>query len=163
MTKLAHGTCWRRMVRGWDRRPILLPRFAFVVGLALLSSIDCSKASDLWIDSESSGLLHEQTLVVIDAVASLPECSALRQGGSITWTIKWILDCRPGAGPAKGCTWLGPPPRIELLYGAAWVIPGEISTLAHELCHACGYTEEFEADACSERARVNYHDPAPSG
>jgi hypothetical protein len=91
---------------------------------------------------------------VVKAVAALPECSAVLAGGEIRWRA--ALSC--GSQPfARGCTYIGRKPvLIEVVYAPdAWEAP-DMSTLAHELCHVCGYTDgpdaEAQASACAMRA-----------
>ena len=97
---------------------------------------------------------------VIAAVSSLPECEAVRRGGRIKW--KPVVYCGSVAA-VSGCTYpTMDPPLVEIAYRAsAWDGPAlrpTVSTLAHELCHVCGYyggpDGEAQADACAMRARA---------
>ncbi len=107
------------------------------------------------------------TAEVVAAVASLPECgAALQRGGIIEWRAV-ITDCpQPGTPdfqPPWGCTHLDEDPvRIEVaLRYSAWDPPpsgSNVSTLAHELCHVCGYVDgpdyQTQADGCALRAEL---------
>lgn len=97
---------------------------------------------------------------VVAAVASLPECDALRERGGV---IRWRPVVYCGSVQAvSGCAYpSSDPPVIELVYRpSAWDGPPQsplVSALAHELCHVCGYVDgpdrETQADACAMRAR----------
>jgi len=97
---------------------------------------------------------------VLAAVASLPECGALLRGGIIRW--RPVVHCGT-VQPVSGCSYpAADPPLVEVVYRpSAWDGPSHkplVSTLAHELCHVCGYTDgpdrgELQADACAMRAR----------
>jgi hypothetical protein len=110
--------------------------------------------------SESVVELPRHTDEVVNAVASLPECGGVRHGGVIRWRAR--VTCNGSAAPVAGCAYPDrKPPLIEVVYqGSAWdgtpAMP-EVSTLAHELCHVCGYVDgpdaEAQADACAMRAR----------
>lgn len=103
---------------------------------------------------------------VVAAVASLPECrEALSRGGVIRWQP--LVRCNGTAAPVWGCSYpTKDPPEVDVTYRqSAWNGPPEkpdVSTLAHELCHVCGYTDQvgdsgtYEpmTDACALRARV---------
>ena len=95
---------------------------------------------------------------VIQAVAALPECDAVRQGGNIHWTDS-SLTCG-SVLPVSGCSYSSNPPSVfVVMRGDAWDgPPNEPSSLAHELCHMCGYTDgpdkEAQADSCAMRARL---------
>jgi hypothetical protein len=55
---------------------------------------------------------------------------------------------------------------LMLLLAASGCAPGQEwkqeMALPHELCHACGYVEEREADACAYRLRRLAGRPEPS-
>jgi hypothetical protein len=89
---------------------------------------------------------------VVEAVAALPECDRIREGGMIHWRLG-LFTCRDR--PAEGCSYpFERPPLVEVvLSGSAWSGVDGVSTLAHELCHVCGYLVEAEANACAMRAR----------
>jgi hypothetical protein len=110
----------------------------------------CSPASEGW--SEAVVELPYSTMEVVDAVARLPECAGVLDGGVIHWRATSFL-C--GGVPALGCSFTSEkPPRIEAVYvQSAWDGTDGVSTLAHELCHVCGYTDETDASACAVRAR----------
>lgn len=127
-------------------------------GLAALLAGGCS--GGLPWQQELDGLpLHADEVVA--AVSSLPECSAaLARGGRIVW--KPVVTCGSPAA-VSGCSYPDAnPPLVEVEYRqSAWDGPPsrpEVSTLAHELCHLCGYTDgvdyQRQADACAMRARA---------
>jgi hypothetical protein len=94
---------------------------------------------------------------VIDAVSALPECGSLQGGGVIHWHA---VDFLCMSIQVTGCAFpFEDPRRIEVVYrGSAWD-----SSLPHELCHLCGYTDEdnfTEVEACAYRAR-QARPPAP--
>jgi hypothetical protein len=101
--------------------------------------------------------LPDGALEVMDAAASLPECDGLREGGDIIWHAQ-EFPCLPRALLACGCTYVQARPRIEVTYRGAV----EDSALPHELCHACGYVDELETDACAYRLRRLAGRPEPS-
>lgn len=122
----------------------------------LLLLAGCGNA--LWTEAEVEP--PRDTDEVVAAVASLPECGALRDRGGI---IRWrpLVYCGT-AQPVSGCAYpYRDPPLIELVYrSSAWDGPPQsptVSALAHELCHVCGYVDgpdrEAQADACAMRAR----------
>ena len=99
---------------------------------------------------------------MIAAVAKLPECADLpSKPGKIQWQSE--VFCGSGFQPVKGCTYPTAHPVVQVIFQSAWGVDSpENSTLAHELCHACGYTDEREASACAERAKVNFKRPTPA-
>jgi hypothetical protein len=128
---------------------------ATAASLALmLLGAACSRADGTW-EQHLDGLpLHSTD--VIAAVGALPECAdAIRSGGIIVW--KPMVTCNGSPEPVSGCAHpFSDPPTIEIVYRtSAWDGTAErpsLSTLAHELCHVCGYTSEVEATACAQRA-----------
>ncbi len=92
---------------------------------------------------------------VIDAVSALPECPQI---ATMDGVIHWVpveFMCRDTY--AAGCSYPDEqPPRIVLVANrSAWD-----TSLAHELCHLCGYMGgpdlgETEAEACAYRARLS--------
>jgi len=91
---------------------------------------------------------------VIDAVSDLPECP---QVATLSGVIYWVpVDFTCNGIRVTGCSFPDEnPPRIEVVANrSAWD-----TSLAHELCHICGYTGgpdrgEAEAEACAYRARL---------
>jgi hypothetical protein len=72
------------------------------------------------------------------------------------------VNCNGSTAPVVGCAYpYQKPARVEVVYrGSAWEGTPQnplVSTLAHELCHVCGYVDgpdaEEQADACAMRAR----------
>lgn len=135
--------------------------------LALLSG--CHGAPDGWQQQGMSELVAQGN-AVLDAVDALPECAGLRsKGGIIHWQTQ--VFCGGSPVPVLGCTYpRARPPVVQLVFESAWSAANrETSTLAHELCHACGYTDPDETEACQRRARLNYVPPknpelvAPTG
>jgi len=126
-------------------RPIAL----LLLLAACSPSSDSPPASDSWRETVVD--LPSATKAVVDAVAALPECGAIQVGGLIHWRATMFL-C--GGVPALGCSYpSAKPPLIEVAYsGSAWDGKDGVSTLAHELCHVCGYTDETDASACALRA-----------
>lgn len=123
--------------------------------LLLVLLAGCSPTSDAWRQRVEE--LASQGNAVIDAVAGLPECAgAMRNGGVIHWRA--VVYCRGTAVPVLGCSYpYEHPPLVEVAFESAWgnANPAR-STLAHELCHICGYTDEEETEACARRAKANY-------
>ena len=124
--------------------------------LAALLVAGCGKSHDWKQTIEELPLDADE---VVAAVASLPECEAVRRGGRIVW--KPLVHCNGSPVPVSGCTYpTRDPPLVEIVYRtSAWDPPGpgsNIPTLAHELCHVCGYyggpDGEAQADACALRA-----------
>jgi len=139
-------------------RPIPLWGPPAVLLLSLLAG--CKSASDTWQMDDSE--LIAQANAVIDSVAALPECAGVTQGGLIHWRAEMPL-CPPYVGPARGCSHPGwNPRRIDVVIQSAWNSSENpnLSTLAHELCHMCGYTDEREAEACAQRSHA-YFAPVP--
>ncbi len=125
---------------------------------AMRAKLARSSAPSLWEQVVASPPTDTQQ--VIAAVEALPECGAVRSGGVIHW--RRDLTCGSPA-PVSGCTYpWDDPPRIEIVYTpSAWDAEGTpgISTLAHELCHVCGYVEgpdrgEAAANDCASRAQA---------
>jgi hypothetical protein len=127
------------------------PAAATAPALAALGALafSCSSGSSGW---EQQFEPPRDADLVIETVASFPECEAVREAGVIQW--------RPGPFQcskvllADGCAW---PTRFQKVVevniskgqnGSAWD-----TSLAHELCHLCGYLNEAEASACALRAR----------
>jgi hypothetical protein len=117
----------------------------------LLMLAGCSAPSDGWVETVAD--LPSSTMEVVDAVAALPECGGMRAGGGVIHWRAGALFC--GGRPTTGCTYASErPPRIEVsITPSAWDGADGISTLAHEVCHVCGYTDEIDASACARRAR----------
>ena len=87
----------------------------------------------------------QDTSEVISAVSSFIECDSVRRGGIISWRPQ-SFECKGIA--SDGCATLESPPRVDVVYrGSAWG-----TSLAHELCHVCGYLDENEAQGCAYRA-----------
>ena len=126
-------------------RPIVL----LLLVTACSAASDSPPASDSWLETVVE--LPSATRAVVDAVAALPECGGIHGGGLIRWRAGMFM-C--GNVPALGCSYpTAKPPRIEVAYsGSAWDGKDGVSTLAHELCHVCGYTDETDASACVVRA-----------
>ena len=126
--------------------------------LVLLAGCDGASNADAWQQQGWSELVA-QSNAVLDAVDALPECAGLRSKGGI---IHWQTQVSCGSPlPVIGCTYPRPrSPVVQVEFESAWGINHpDKSTLAHELCHACGYTDEHEAEACAQRAHVNYVPP----
>ncbi|MBI5067640.1 MAG: hypothetical protein HZB56_05320 [Deltaproteobacteria bacterium] len=117
--------------------------------LALAVALAGCAPSSQWSQAVVDLPLHASE--VIDAVAAMPECEAVRRGGVIRWRA--FLTCGSPL-PANGCAYpFERPPRVEVVYEpSALGVEGRPSRLAHELCHVCGYLIEAEADACAFRA-----------
>jgi hypothetical protein len=133
---------------------------ALLLVLAGCSSYDPS-TSDRWYQTVVG--IPQYADEVVSAVAALPECEAVRAGGEIRWRA--TVSC--GSEPfARGCTYVGRKPLlIEVVYAPnAWETP-DVSTLAHELCHVCGYTDgpdaEAQANACAMRAYRQWLESLP--
>lgn len=137
-------------------------RLALAVMLAACARSE--PASGTWVQSVVE--LPANAAEVVDAVAALPECEALCQGGAIDWRAETAcgadLSCG-GSVAFSSCTFLREAPaRIEVVMHAdAWEGAPEhpaLSPLAHALCHVCGYLDgpdaEVQADACARRARL---------
>lgn len=125
----------------------------------LLLLAGCSSGAAPWSQSVVDLPYHADE--VVKAVAALPECDAVRQGGVIHWRDS-TLTCG-GARTVSGCAHpFETPPRVDVVMrGDAWDGPPdkpEVSSLAHELCHVCGYVDgpdaEAQADSCAMRARL---------
>lgn len=129
----------------------------------LLLLAGCSSGAAPWSQSMVDLPYHAEE--VVKAVAALPECDAVRQGGIIHWRDS-TLTCG-GVQGVSGCAHpFQNPPLVEVVMrGDAWDGPPSkvdpkvtISSLAHELCHVCGYTDgpdaEAQADSCAMRARL---------
>jgi hypothetical protein len=130
--------------------------------LATLLALVCCSCSSHWSQKVEGLPLHAEE--VVEAVASLPECGVLRKGGEVHWRAS--ISCGqqgPVQVPISGCAHPDDdPPYVEVTMRVdAWEgTPDhpEIPTLAHELCHICGYTDgpdkgEKQADACAMRAK----------
>ncbi len=126
---------------------------------AMRAKILRSEARSLWEQDVVSPPTDTQQ--VIAAVGALPECGLLANGGVIHW--RSVFSCGSPL-PVAGCAYTGEsPPRIEIGYTpSAWdgsqATPA-ISTLAHELCHVCGYQlgperGEAAANDCALRAQA---------
>lgn len=117
--------------------------------LALVALLAGCASSDRW--SQEVVELPLNASEVIDAVAAMPECEAVRGGGVIHWRA--ALTCGSPL-PVNGCAYpFERPPRVEVVYEpSALGADGRPARLAHELCHVCGYLDEAEADACAFRA-----------
>jgi len=119
--------------------------------LAMMLSASCLQEGHEWVQTIEAPL---RTGDVICAVAAMPECGELRGGGTIRWRAGQFA-CGPGERPATGCAWpREAPPRIDVAYCGDAVE----SSLAHELCHVCGYENEVETEACAFRARETMAD-----
>jgi hypothetical protein len=120
--------------------------------IALLLVLAGCSSSDRW--SQTVVEVPQYADEVVNAVAALPECGAVRAGGEIRWRA--TVSCGSELF-ARGCSYpYREPILIEVVYAPnAWETPG-VSTLAHELCHVCGYTDgpdaEAQASACAMRA-----------
>lgn len=132
-----------------------------VLCLTFLGALACggsgSSKTAAWSQSIDLPLHTEE---VIQAVAALPECDAVRQGGNIHWTDASLTCGSPQQ--AAGCSYPSNPPQVfVVMRGDAWDGPPDkplVSSLAHELCHVCGYTDgpdaEAQANSCAMRARM---------
>jgi len=117
----------------------------------------CRPASTSWKKDTSE--IVAQANAVIESVASLPECSELRAGGLVHWRAVMPAGSAQDAGST---TFVAGRPRIDLVLESAWNPLGnpDHSTLAHELCHVCGYADEREAEACAQRSHERF-EPIP--
>ena len=132
-----------------------------VLCFAFLGALACggngSAKTGAWSQSIDLSRHAEE---VIQAVAALPECDAVRQGGNIHWTDA-SLTCGSFA-QVSGCSYPSNSPQVfVVMRGDAWDGPPKtplVSSLAHELCHICGYTDgpdaEAQADSCAMRAKL---------
>ncbi len=135
-------------------KPNTLWRSATALLVPMLAG--CQSSSDAWQQDVSE--LVAQGNAVIDSVASLPECATLRQGGLIHWRAT-VPPCPPYPGPVVGCARPDQNPRrVDVIFESAWnaTVNPDKSTLAHELCHLCGYTDEREAEACAQRSHAYF-------
>lgn len=109
--------------------------------------------------TQTTAELPAHAAEVVEAVAALPECRSVRAGGVIHWRNSVFCGTLV---PSTACAYpFERPRRIEIVLRAdAWagtLAAPEVSTLAHELCHVCGYIEgpdrgEAAASACALRA-----------
>ena len=125
--------------------------------LALLSGCGSTNSSAGWQQDMSALVAHGNA--VLASVAALPECADLPSKSGI---IRWLPEVWCGQ-PAQGCTYPTVNPIIvQVIPQTAWGIQNpDNSTLAHELCHVCGYPELGpEVDACAQRSRAYFKSPA---
>ena len=125
--------------------------------LALLAGCGSAPTSAGWQQDMSALVAHGNA--VFASVAALPECADLPSKAGI---IQWLpaVDC---GGPALGCSYPTHNPIIvQVIPQTAWGVQNpDNSTLAHELCHVCGYPQLGpEVDACAQRSRAYLKSPA---
>jgi hypothetical protein len=119
--------------------------------LTMMLSASCLPEGHEWVQTIET---PPRTGDVISAVAAMPECGELRGGGTIRWRAG-EFTCGPGERPATGCAWPGEArPRVDVAYCG----DAAASSLAHQLCHLCGYEDDVETEACAFRARETMTD-----
>jgi hypothetical protein len=141
------------------RLPLCGPPTALL--LALLGGCgSTTSTSTAWPQDLTALVDHGNA--VFASVAALPECADLP---SKTGTIRWLPSVWCGTEPAVGCTYPDAHAiQVQVIPQTAWGVQNpDQSTLAHELCHACGYRDEREAEACAQRSRSNFNRPALVG
>ena len=119
---------------------------------------------DKWLAAwqQDAAELGRQTEAVIAAVASVPPCrAAMERGGRIQWRAQ-LATCTPCSPYVLGCYEVGSEhARVDLVFESAYEPanrdPRGLSTLAHELCHVCGYVDEFDAMQCEQDAQAEFH------